>query len=184
MKGIIRLPSLLLILDANVIISSYELGVWSHVTRHHKIYVPSIILHSEVYYYEKPDGTIVPIDLKKQVGTSITEISCSVDDLAAFSTLFDSVIDRDIHEGEREALALLHQRSGYVFCSSDRTAIEVIGLLGLSDRGLSFERLLKSCGITKRLEPHQTEAFFQDCIRVGSIGRIQGKGLRKRPTRQ
>jgi hypothetical protein len=75
MKGIIRLPSLLLIPDANVIISSYELGVWSHVTRHHKIYVPSIILHSEVYYYEKPDGTIVPIDLKKQVGTSITAYS-------------------------------------------------------------------------------------------------------------
>ncbi len=174
------MPSLLLILDANVIISSYELGVWSHITRHYKICVPSIILHSEVYYYEKPDGTIVPIDLKKQIGTSITEISCSVDDLAAFSTLFDSVVDRDIHEGEREALASLHQGPNYVFCSSDRTAIEVIGLLGLSDRGLSFEKLLQSCGVTKRLEPHQTEAFFQECIKAGSIGRIQGKGLKKK----
>ena len=94
--------------------------------------------------------------------------------------LFDSVTDRDIHPGEREALALLHQGSNYVFCSSDRAAIEVIGLLGLSAKGLSFEKLLKSCGITKKLEPHQTETFFQTCLRTGSISRIQGKGLKKK----
>ncbi len=77
--GTTRLP-LLLILDANVIIDAHKFGAWDGICRTHTVFVPSVILYSEVYFYTKTDGTVVNINLKGEIGSSITELSCTADD--------------------------------------------------------------------------------------------------------
>jgi hypothetical protein len=157
---------LLLILDANVIIAAHEFGIWEPIVRTHSVYIPSVVLNLEDYFYKKPDGTTVTIDLKSQVGKSITEVSCTADELAAFSEQLDSVTDQEIHSGEKEALVILKGSPDHTFCTFDHAAIEVLALLGLSERGISFEALLKSCGITKPLQYKHTEAFYKAHVTV------------------
>ena len=176
--GTTRLP-LLLILDANVIIAAHEFGAWETVCRTHTVGVPSIVINAEVYFYRKPDGTAVTIDLKGQVGKSITELSCTADELLALSEKLDSVTDQEVHAGEKEALAILQRSPDHTFCTFDHTAIEVMALLGLSERGMSFQSLLKSCGITKALQHKHTEEFYKEHLEKGKVNMLQGTGLRK-----
>jgi hypothetical protein len=171
---------LLLILDANVIIAAHEFGAWDHIVGSHIVCIPSVVLNIEVYFYKRPDGTSVPIDLKGQAGKTIKEISCTADELAALSEQLDCVTDQEIHAGEKEALAILIGSPEYTFCTFDHTAIEVLSLLGLSERGISFEELLKSCGITKRPQYKHTETFYAAHLEKGKVNRVQGTGLRKR----
>jgi hypothetical protein len=176
--GTTRLP-LLLILDANVIIAAHEFGAWEKICQTHTICIPSIILNLEVYFYRKPDGTAVTIDLIGQVGKSITELSCTAAELIALSEKLDSVTDQEVHAGEKEALAILQKSPDHAFCTFDHAAIEVMALLGLSERGISFQALLKSCGITKALQHKHTEEFYKEHLEKGKINRLQGTGLRK-----
>ena len=98
---------LLLLLDADVTIDLHRLGVWKHVIKNHNIYIPSVILHREVYYYEDEKRKRYPIDLKKEVGVTINELSCSAEELLSFKEQFDCVFQEELHDGEKEALVLL-----------------------------------------------------------------------------
>ena len=103
-----------------------------------------MVIDEEVYFHKKPDGTRTPIDLKSEAGKSINEVSCTVDELISFSEQLDSVTDQEIYAGEKEALVVLSKDPGYRFCTFDHAAIQVLALLGFSERGISFEHLLKS----------------------------------------
>jgi hypothetical protein len=173
----------LLILDANVIIAAHEFGVWEQIIRTHSVHIPSIVIGAEVYYYKKPDGTCEPIDLASQVGKSIVEVSCTVDELSALSEQLDTVTDQEIHAGEKEALVILNRTPDAIFCTFDHAAIEVMALLGLSERGVSFEALLKSCGIKKALQHKHTEDFYRAHLEKGRVNRVQGIGLRAKPSK-
>ena len=52
-------------------------------------------------------------------------------------------------------------------------AIKVIAIIGSSSQGISFEELLKTSGITKKLEYKHTNEYFKKYLREGSIIRIQ-----------
>lgn len=75
---------LLLLLDADVIIDLHRLGIWKHIIKNHNIYIPSIILRREIYHYEDEKGRQYPIDLAKEVGITIDELSCSAEELLSF----------------------------------------------------------------------------------------------------
>ena len=174
--GTTQLP-LLLILDANVIIAAHEFGVWDRIVETHEVFIPSVVIDEEVYFYKKPDGTYIPIDLKTEKGKSIHEVSCTVDELISFSEELDSVTDQEIHAGEKEALVILSKDSRYTFCTFDHAAIQVLALLGFSEMGISFEHLLKSCGTTKKLQYKHTDEFYNGHIKKGQLNRVQGVGL-------
>lgn len=166
------------LLDADVIIDLHKYGVWDKITEKHKIHIPSIILHKEVYYYYNPDGTKQFIYLEPEIGKTIFEVSCSPDELLTFSQQFDTTLGQEIHTGEKEALVLLQKHQDLIFCTCDHTAIQVLALLDLAERGLSFESLLRKSGITKKLEYKHTEAYFKNNLKMGSIAKIQQKGLK------
>ncbi|MEW6068055.1 MAG: hypothetical protein AB1610_07185 [Nitrospirota bacterium] len=171
---------LLLLLDADVIIDLHRLGAWKHIVRSHQIHIPSIILHKEAYYYEDDSGTRHSINLKKEIGLTITELSCSVEEMALFKEQFDLVFQEELHDGEKEALILLQKQEGLLLCTCDHAAIKAMALLDLSDRGISFESLLKKSGINKKLDYKHTEKRFKKCLSEGSIMRIQEWGLKKK----
>jgi hypothetical protein len=78
-----------------------------------------------------------------------------------------------------EALKILQDNKNILFCTCDKAAIKAIALLGKKEQGISFERLLKSSGINKKLEPKHTEKFFRKYLDEGSIMRIQKIGIIK-----
>lgn len=59
-----------LLLDANAVIGFHEMSTWKAITRIHHIYVPSIVVNDEVYYYEEKDGREVPILLSTDKKTA------------------------------------------------------------------------------------------------------------------
>ena len=175
---------LLLLLDSDVIIDLHKFEVWDQITKRHKIHIPSIILHKEVYYYRDQDDKKCPIDLEGQIGGSIHEISCKASELLEFSKQFDSVLQQEIHDGEKEALHLIQNNQEFLLCTCDRAAIITLALLDLSDRAISFEKLMRKSGINVNLEHKHTEEYFKHFLKKGSIMKIQGTGLRRKKTKR
>lgn len=169
---------LLLLLDADVIIDLHKLGLWKQITKSHKVSIPSIVLHKEVYYYEDENGRH-HIDLEKEAGATFSELSCSAQELLRFKERFDRVFQEELHDGEKEALMLLQKQEDLLLCTCDYAAIKALALLDLSDKGISFENLLKKSGINKKLEFKHAEKRFRKYLNEGSIMRIQGRGLKK-----
>jgi hypothetical protein len=171
---------ILLLLDADVVIDLHRFGIWDRITKAHQVYIPSIILHREAYYYVDTSGRQYPICLNDQIGKTIQEIACSAEELLSFSENFDSAFQTEIHDGEKEALILLSKEERFRFCTCDKSAIKSLALLGLTDRGISFERLMKASGLASReLEYKQTEDYFRRWAREGSIMKIQGRGIKQ-----
>lgn len=168
-------PSLVL-LDADVIIDLHGFGVWDEILSKYKIFISSIILRQEVYFHEDEEGHKHPIDLVKDVDKKFKELSVTADDLREFAERFDPVLKAEIHQGEKEALSLVSANEEMHFCTCDRAATIALGVLGLADRGVSFEHLLKTAGITKKLLPKHLEKTFQGYLKQASIMRIQGRG--------
>lgn len=52
------------LLDANIIIEAYELGIWEKLVEKTEVSVSSIVAHKEALFYtEKEDGIPEPINL-------------------------------------------------------------------------------------------------------------------------
>lgn len=166
----------LVLLDADVIIDLHKFGAWDEILSKYDVLISSIILHQETYFFEDEEGRRHPIDLMKDSGKKFKELSVKAGDLVRFGNQFDCVLQAEIHAGEKEALFLITENEEYNFCTCDRVAATVLGVLGFSDRGISFETLLKGAGITKRLLPKHTEVTFQRYLKEGGIMRIQGRG--------
>ena len=139
---------LLLLLDADVIIDLHKLGLWKQITKSHKVSVPSIVLHKEVYYYEDENGRH-HIDLEREAGITFSELSCSAQELLGFKERFDRVLQEELHDGEKEALALLQKQEDLVLCTCDHATIKALAILDLSEQSISVENLLKKSGMSK-----------------------------------
>ncbi len=75
---------------------------------------------------------------------------------------------------------MMYERvSDTYFCSADATAIQALTMIGLSEFGISFERLLQQAGLTKRLKPHFRDAFFKQNEKTGFQHLITRQGLKR-----
>jgi len=167
------------LLDADVIIDLHIFHIWNQIVDKNKIYISSIILRQEVYFYEDYNGVRHNIDLLKDIGLKFYEMSVSAEELKIFSQQFDRVFEAELHEGEKEALKILQDNNEILFSTFDKAAIKAIALLGKREQGISFEKLLKSSGITKKTEFKHTEKYFKKYLDEGSIMRIQNIGIKK-----
>jgi hypothetical protein len=170
------------LLDANIIIEAYRLGIWEKLIKNCEISVSSIVARDEALFWSKKVGGIPePINLGKLISEGkIKEFTASADEVAAFLNKFDSVYVQGLHDGENEALALImHSKIiDTLYCSADATAIQALAMIGHSDLGISMEALMQKSGITKRLRKHYTDKFFKTNIEVGKQNLITGQGLK------
>jgi hypothetical protein len=167
---------LLVLLDANAIIGFHELGAWGQIIKQHEVYIPSIVLRNEAFFYRTVDGRRHPIDLLPSVGKSITELECTPDEIESFASRYNHGFLPEIHKGEQEALALLEKREDFLFCTCDGAALKVLGFMGLSERGISFETILKKTGLTKPLARKHSQVFFDEHVKIGQRLRIEHFG--------
>ncbi len=158
------MKSRLVILDANVIIRAFSGGFWESLVARYDVHVTSIVLNSEVYYFEDAQGRRNEIDLRAYVTSGrIKEIAANGSEVAA---LVDKVnpnfLDR-IDDGEREALALLltGKFDEFQYCTGDTRAIKALASLNLGALGVSLEELLTAIGQKNKLpDPSYSKAAF------------------------
>jgi len=156
----------IVLLDADVIIDLHRLNLWKSLTKNNKIHVSSIICR-EVYYYEETAGKRHVIDLSKEAGKSFVEISANIEQLSTITKEFEGLFEIDLHAGEKEALAILTTKKDMLFCTCDKAAMKALGFLGISHKGISFEKLLSRSGIKKKLEIKHSERQFRQFTQEG-----------------
>ena len=120
----------LLLLDADVIIDLHKLELWAQVTKKHKVYIASTVLHNEAYYYEDDKGQH-PIEV-----TGIEELSATPQEIQQFCSKFNPAY-LELHPGESESLSILINKSKLVFCTCDRAAVIASVLVGIIERLVS-----------------------------------------------
>jgi hypothetical protein len=172
-----------LLLDADVIIDLHKYGLWKQITKQHKVFIPSIVLHQEVYFYEDEKGIRQTIDLLSQSGKTFTEISADASDLIKFIDQFDAVFQFEVHEGEKEALLLLQENEELIICTCDGAAIKALALLDLAAQGISFQELLEKTGMKKNISYKHSQKRFKKLLEEGTIMRIQDRGIKKKKKR-
>lgn len=170
-----------LLLDADIVIESHAVGIWQKLVEQCKLILPSTIVHDEALFFQRQiNGIPEDINLRSLIeAEKITELSATAEELASLRGLFDRVFIETLHPGETEALALLKagKAPGTWFCSGDARAIQAIAMIGMPERGISMEALLRRVGLTKPLRKQFREDFFRKNLRVGQLNRITREGL-------
>lgn len=159
----------LVILDANIIIDAHALGYWNILTSRYKIYVPATVLREEVFYFDGYQGK-EPIKLIESLEKGlIFELEATLEDDLYLRSLVKPAFFPSIDPGEREALALLKNPKfkDYYFCTADALPIKLLSVLGLSERGISAEKLLEKAGTKKKLQKHFSEDWFKRQLGLG-----------------
>ncbi len=170
------------LLDANVVIESHELGVWEELRAGYRLTVPATVSRREALFYFAGRRK-VRVDLPGQIRRSdIDELEASVEELADLYGTFESWFLDTLDPGELEALALLKagRATGCSFCTSDAPAIKALVMLGMSNWGVSLETLLSRIGLTKKFKTQFQESFFKSCCRQGSLNLVTRDGLREK----
>ncbi len=79
--------------------------------------------------------------------------------------------------GETESLIILERIPELIFCTFDYAAIIAVVLLGMANRVISFETVLKKCGLSRRLQRKHSEERFKRIIETAQLMRVMGQGL-------
>lgn len=169
------------LLDACIIIEAFNLGVWESLIERAEVLVSSIVAHEETLFHVK--GRLPePINMKRLIAEGkVQEFAATASQMAGLRLCFDRRFVEGLHEGELEALALIHENlvGEALYSSGDANAIRALAMLGHSDRGISMERLLKTTGLQKTVAPQFGDSLFRRCIGEGKQSRITGEGLNK-----
>jgi len=121
----------LVLLDADVIIDLFRLGLWNQVINNTSIVIPAII-SQESYYYLDKNGIRKYIDLRlyKDKISILSGEEVTAEDIAIIKNKFDTYnTGREIHSGELEALAIIANNKDYMFCTADAAAIFALASL-------------------------------------------------------
>jgi hypothetical protein len=164
-----------------IVIAAHEHGVWEQLTEQCEIAVSAIVAYDEALFHSRDDfGFTKKIDLPADIeGKLITELSATVAEMADCRARFDSVLASGLHDGEVECLAVLLNRTNdrYSFCTSDKAALLAMALLGLDERCISLEALLKSIGLQKSLAPQYSDEWLRNNLEKGAESRLYRRGL-------
>ncbi|MBF0388254.1 MAG: hypothetical protein HQL20_10480 [Candidatus Omnitrophica bacterium] len=141
----------LLLLDADIVIDLHEIGLWKAVTNCYKVHLPSTII-GEIKHYWKGNEQI-PIDLASGISSGdIVEVSVDpIEQKKVFDLLVSKRVDA-IHDGEREALSYMyfHKDEAVRIVLKDHAAIRAAVVLGIIDRAMSVEAMLKESGVLRQ----------------------------------
>ncbi len=161
----------LLLLDADVVIDLYTLGLFGKMLKAYDICLTRIVFEEAKYF--KKDGAKMDIAIKDV--TIINDI-----DLESLRKVQREAKEAmlGIDPGESTSIAYLIQTEGITFCSCDRAAIKLISYIELEKKSTSLEKALRSAGYHgKNLYPRHLEKTFKRAVKEGKTLRIQLKSL-------
>ena len=163
----------LLLLDADVVIDLYSLGLFEKICRAYDVYVAQEVYEEATYF--KKGGSKNPINIADKV-IVIKDVELEglekVEKEAKEARL---VID----PGESTSIAYINQAEERMsFCSCDKAAIKLISYMELEQKSISLEKALKTTGYHgKKLYPRHLERTFKAAVNEEKTLRIQFKKL-------
>lgn len=165
----------LLLLDANVVICLFELGLWDHIVKQCDVHLSPVVIDESDYYMDA-NGIGHKIDLNPYLRDgAITTFAVPMNQVMAFRAEFSKCYEGDIDDGEAESLTyLLNSNDEYTICSADHIVFQILGSRYKSSQGISLEELLKAVGKSQKLDYWFTKAFREDKTRLGFADGLQG----------
>ncbi|MHC4159155.1 MAG: hypothetical protein ACYSSO_08765 [Planctomycetota bacterium] len=176
-----------LLLDAGPIIKLFSLGIWDRFIKHWDVTISRIIAEDQALYTEDGEKHIDLKPYKEQNLVTILDVDIPI--VKKFEDKFDPLYKPDIHDGEKETLAFLHESSQeWLVCSADHAVFKILGLLGKGNQGISLEEILTKIGLGsvvewRKITPRDkhnwpyTKKFREKWTQKGQIDFVQGQGL-------
>lgn len=167
------------LLDANIIVYSYQLDIWEDILDNVQVVTPASIVQDEAKFYSEEYKQVM-IDLPKLVRQKrLKQIDPSLSQVTEVIRKFDCSFSKRIHKGEKHMLAhaLAYSDKNIHLCSGDKAALMALAMLGLDKLAISLEQLLKKIGYQKTVDPQYTESFLKESLEEGKQNRIIGRGL-------
>lgn len=102
----------LLILDAGVVITLHQLGIWRQVVDRCDVHVSRVVAEVESLFHrdpnDDPDEYGEDIDIQPDIASgAVSLFEVSLKDVETFRQTFDDLYAEGIHDGEAESLAYL-----------------------------------------------------------------------------
>ena len=167
-----------LLLDANIVIYLYELGIWDRFTELCEVTLASSVAFDEAQFWEDDEGEEHHFKLELKSDIDNGKIKCvkvALQKCWEFAQQFIYKIDR----GEAESLAfLLSEREEWLISSGDAVVFKVLGRLSRGHQGKSPEEILRQIGLSKELRWEYTKKFREKYTRMGEQDSITGTGLK------
>ncbi len=156
------------LLDADVIIDLLSLNLFDKLIKNHKVFTGSTVIGEIKSFKRSNERQSIDLRQKYIENGLIKELSASAEEIKKVLSKFPKNNRDTIHTGELESLAILVREHNLIFCSCDATAIRTRPILGLTDRGISVEKLLKLSGFTQSsLKERHTEEYFKNNLTIG-----------------
>ncbi|HNQ24299.1 MAG TPA: hypothetical protein PKK06_14525 [Phycisphaerae bacterium] len=167
-----------LLLDANVVIQLFQLGLWKHFVNKCDVLLTKTVAEEAQFYFDA-DGQHA-IDLTDNINSKrIQVVDVPPGDVLRFRDRFSPVYAERLDPGEADCLTyLLASADPCMVCSGDAIVFRTLARLDLAERGLSLEEALGQIGFGRRLPDHFTKRFREAWTRQGQEERIRGIGLR------
>lgn len=160
-----------LLLDANAIITLFEIGLWDRVVEKCEVFLSRIVVEQEVAYFAGKQRD-QKIDLSEDVASGRVRVfDVASSELKTLLDQFDPVYLEKLDPGQAESLAcLLASEQDYMISTCDAIVCRVLGSLQRGRQGISLEEILQ-----KVLLPHQfTKAFREHWTQQGQNEMICG----------
>lgn len=99
----------LLILDAGVVITLHQLGIWRQVVERCDVHVSAVVAEVECLFHREPgsdcDEYGVEIDIQPDIASgAVTRFEMPLREVESFRQSFDELYSGGIHNGEAESL--------------------------------------------------------------------------------
>jgi hypothetical protein len=170
----------LLLLDANVVIELFRLGIWDEVIERCDVHLARTVAEDEAHFFAADDGQRHDFDLQPYINTNrITVFDVTVGEAAAFRNQFDPVYFERLDPGETESLVHFLGLAGECWiCSADKIVYRIIGGLDRGEQGVSLEEVLQQTGLGRGLLVQFTKEFRVKWTRKGFEEHMRGLGLK------
>jgi len=134
-----------LLLDANVVIKLFELGLWKTVIDKCEILLARTVVEREAEFFFDDDGQHA-IDLAHDINSNrIAIVDAQASDLRRFLKRFDPLYLERLDPGEAESLAyLVSCEDPCLLCSSDAIVFRVLAQLRRAEQGVWRGRCCKA----------------------------------------
>jgi len=171
-----------LLLDANVIIETFRLGLWPLLVGRCDVYVPRTVLEESLYYIGD-DGRHYAIDLLPDITAGrVSLVDASLTDIQRFLEQFDQGYLEGLDPGETEALTFLFAQESitWLICSADAIVFRILGNAVRSEQGISLEEVFTSIGLGRHLKYPFNELFKRKYTQQGFEEGLRNQGFRRR----
>jgi hypothetical protein len=170
----------LLLVDANIIIELFRLGVWEKFLLQCEVHLSKTVL-KESHFYEDANDQRQPIDLEPfRVSGQITVHDVDASRLIVLRDKLGPTILEKMDAGEAELLCVLDDappNQSYRVCSADAVVYRYLGATTRTAQGISLEEILNAIGLTKKLEYQYRQTFREKYSQAGFQQGITGQAL-------